>query len=108
MISAWRRIANQPRPVTLLLARSRLPPPYGLCSGHSGNVPFGHTLCFSGMVVVHSRLGDVIKKGTVPRFVGAQEEVALKLRKFYPVIHARGLQIVVSPHVRVGTSRRAD
>ena len=108
MISACRRIANQPCPVTLLLAGpgSRRHP--GLRSGHSKNVLFGHTLCFSRMVVVHSGLGDVIKKGTVTGFVGVQEEVALKLRKFYSVIHARGLQIVVSPHVRVSTSRRVD
>src|SRR5271155_2966473 len=78
MISAWRRIANQPPPVTLLLVRSR-----PVCaSANSRNVPFGHTLRFSRMLVVHSGLGDVIKKGTVTRFVGGQEEVALKLRKF--------------------------
>lgn len=39
-------------------------------SVNSRNVPFGHTLCFSRMLVVHSGLGDVIKKGTVTRFVG--------------------------------------
>src|SRR6202161_3848494 len=77
-------------------------------SANLGNVLFGHTLCFSRLPVVHSGLGDVIKKGTVTGFVGVQEEVALKLRKFYSIIHARGLQIVVPPHVRVGTSRRAD
>jgi len=45
-------------------------------------VLFGHTLRFSRVLVVHSGLGDVIKKGTVTRFVRVQEEVALKLRTF--------------------------
>ena len=70
MISAWRRIANQPPPVTLLLVRSG--PVYA--AANSRNVPFGHTLRFSRMLVVHSGLGDVIKKGTVTRFVGGKKK----------------------------------
>ena len=36
----------------------------GLRSGHFRNVPFGHTPYFSKALVVHSGLGDVIKKVT--------------------------------------------